>query len=829
MSKIAWKATTIPTPRISNQKTYPHLDYIGEHILPGELGRFAVILSFTSALLSAFAYSRFWDKAENSAWRKLARASYTLHAISVFTVVGTLFFMMLNHYFEYDYVWSHTSLELESRYMFSSFWEGQEGSFLLWMFWHAVLGFILMRTSKKWESGTMLVLTLVQGFLASMLMGLYLGDTQIGISPFNLIRELPEYVGLPWTMNDNYLALIPEFQDGRGLNPLLQNYWMTIHPPTLFLGFASTIIPFAFAIAGLLKNDHKGWIKPVLPWAFFSVGILGIGILMGGAWAYEALSFGGFWAWDPVENASLVPWLMMVGAAHVLLIQRNRGGSQHSAYILTLLSFLLILYSTFLTRSGILGDTSVHSFVDLGMSGQLLIYLLSFVVIAFGLYAYRFKSIKSESQEDQMSSREFWMFIGSMVLLLSSLQITFSTSTPVINALIGPDSWIPLLSQELSVPIDPVAHYNRWQLPFAIITAFLVAFGQLLNYRATASEIFWKRVGFSVAVSTVLTVIITLGMGFTNPLYIILLFTSSWAIVANADFWLRIGKRSKLFAGSSIAHVGFGLILLGTLISQGKQQVISENETYIAEDFPANENLLINKADTVGLGEYQVEWFDEYRANGNVYFPLRFWEPGSNDVSFVLEPFIQLNERMGQVSEPSTKHYLHKDVYTHLTYFDARDSSERYSPWQREQEFPMQPNRQEILYRQFMVKLDSVEVFQIDTIDGMVQGAKIGAALSVKTMDGMVYQAMPTYSLDVVGESREDAIIEELGLKFRFERADAEAKEIVMKTWLEKESEDDFIIIKAIVFPWINLLWVGCILMGLGTFVAVYQRVRTRN
>jgi cytochrome c-type biogenesis protein CcmF len=129
---------------------------------------------------------------------------------------------------------------------------------------------------------------------------------------------------------------IPTFQDGKGLNHLLQNHLMTIHPPTLFLGFASTLIPFAFAIAGLWKRDLKGWMKPAIPWAFFGVMILGTGILMGGAWAYEALGFGGFWAWDPVENASLVPWLTLVGGAHLLLINRRKPISAFTTLLLIL-------------------------------------------------------------------------------------------------------------------------------------------------------------------------------------------------------------------------------------------------------------------------------------------------------------------------------------------------------------------------------------------------------------------------------------------------------------------------------------------------------------
>jgi cytochrome c-type biogenesis protein CcmF len=168
----------------------------------------------------------------------------------------------------------------------------------------------------------MMVMMMIQVFLASMLLGLEFGHVKIGSNPFILLRNQADFINLPFVQMPDYLS---KMKDGRGLNPLLQNYWMVIHPPTLFLGFAATAIPFAFAMGGLLTNRVREWVKPALPWTFFAVGILGIGILMGGAWAYEALSFGGFWAWDPVENASLVPWLTLVGGAHVMLINKKNA------------------------------------------------------------------------------------------------------------------------------------------------------------------------------------------------------------------------------------------------------------------------------------------------------------------------------------------------------------------------------------------------------------------------------------------------------------------------------------------------------------------------
>src|SRR6185503_11560205 len=216
---------------------------------------------------------------------------------------------------------------------------------------------------------------------------------KVGSTPFELLRDAMQ--NAPIFQRVDYLSFI---QDGNGLNPLLQNYWMVIHPPVLFLGFASTLVPFSFAMSGLMSRDFGGWTKSVLPWSLFSCAVLGTGIMMGGAWAYESLTFGGYWAWDPVENASLVPWLILIGGVHTNLVYNKTGRALRTTYIFYFLSFILVLYATFLTRSGILGDTSVHAFTDLGMSGQLLIYMASLSIPALVMLAIFWKKIPTVKQ-----------------------------------------------------------------------------------------------------------------------------------------------------------------------------------------------------------------------------------------------------------------------------------------------------------------------------------------------------------------------------------------------------------------------------------------------
>ena len=805
------------------------MDYVGEHLLPGQIGRTFVALTFITSLITAVAYY-FFEKSNDGRYKKLARGSFITHLVSVVGIVAVLFFLMLNHYFEYDYVWKHSSMELPMRYIFSAFWEGQEGSFILWLFWHAVLGTILMFTAKKWEPMAMLVLALVQGFLASMILGIFPFGLKIGSSPFVLMRNTAENIGLPWTQMPDYLEKLPAFMDGSGLNPLLQNNWMTIHPPTLFLGFASVLIPFALALAGLLKKDFKGWIKPALPWAYFSVGILGLGILMGGAWAYEALSFGGFWAWDPVENSSLVPWLTMAAAAHLIQIYHNRQTGLRAAFFLVIISFILILYSTFLTRSGVLGDSSVHAFVDLGLSGQLLIYLLFFTVASLGLYLYHYKKIPSNNSEEKFSSREFWMFIGSLTLLISAFQIIFSTSIPVINKLIGPDGLVSILDDKMAPPLEPIDHYNSFQVPFAIIITLLIAVGQFLNYRHTGSKNFWKNITRSLAGSLVLTAFLAQLFNFwTDPLNLLLLFAGSFAALSNLDYWLIVRKAKFQFAGSSVAHLGFALIMLGALISNARQEVISSSKEFLSEDIPRDENAIMDLHDTVDLGPYKAVYQGMREERNKQIYDIGFWQPEGDSLQklFEVEPYLLMADNMGPTPNPDTRHYLLKDVYSHITYSSALEPK---SPDGYTNEATKELQRGDTaVYNQHFIILDSLKVNAGMNDERQIERIRLTAVLRIVNVMGQEFKARPVYMLEGNMQSSEDVVMEEQGMKFQFADVNTETNEMKIKAWTKQdEDEKPFIVMKTIVFPFINLLWAGCILMTIGTFIAVWQRVRRR-
>lgn len=794
------------------------MEYQGEHLFIGELGNLFVLVAFAFGLLSAVSYFLAEQKADDG-WKKTGRIAFWVHAAAVVGMVGTLFAMIFNQYFEYHYVWQHSSSELPLRYIFSCFWEGIEGSFMLWMFWHVIVSAVLMRSIGKWEAPVMSVIASIQAFLTSMLLGVYFFDYKIGSNPFTVLtREHPDFVNLPIFEMPNYLEVL----DGRGLNPLLQNYWMTIHPPTLFLGFALVMIPFAYAIAGLWRRDYIEWVKPALSWTFTAIGVLGIGILMGGAWAYEALSFGGFWAWDPVENASLVPWLILVGAGHLMLIQRKKGTSVLTLFLMTTLSFCLIQYSSFLTKSGILGDSSVHSFTDLGMTGQLAISLFFFFGISGGLIIARAKDFPKSEKEDHLWSREFWMFIGSLILFLSAFQIEFSTSFPVINKIFGTN---------LAQSAERVEYYNKWQLPMAIIIAAIIGFTQFLKYKKTDPKELLKKLSVSLVLAAAITLAFSIGMSITNPLVISLLFTSAFAVTANTDYLIRIVSGKIAHAGSSVAHVGFGLVLLGALISTSQSDTISQNTSLydvsvLGDDFSNNENILLMKDDTLMMGEYFVSYRGKEKDGLYIHYEVDYMQAntdGELETVFTLYPFVQLNPRMGNVAEPYTKHYIGRDLYTHITYAELEE---------RKNEDDISEHKLQlgdtIFGKNTFIVLDSLN--RRPKLDGKgltTNDLALGASFTLFDVQTNAHRLEPLFVIrDRQYSFSVPDSMPEVGVTISFEGIDPESESFSFKMVESDPKYKEFIVMKAIIFPWINILWLGCILMGIGTALAVYHRIK---
>ncbi len=823
------------------------------HYFPGNVGHILVILAFVSAMVATYAFAKCIHDPQN-AWSRFAKGAFYLHALSIFGIVITLFVMISGHMFEYHYVYNYTSKILPIYYQISSFWNGQEGSFLLWMFWNAVLGLILLHTNKTWRAPMMAVFTFTQLFLVSMIMGVVVGDIKIGSSPFILLRDV---------LKDPIFTLQPNFipEDGRGLNPLLQNYWMVIHPPTLFLGFATTVIPFAYAVAGMLTGRLKEWIRPALPWAQFSAATLGVGILMGAYWAYETLNFGGYWNWDPVENAIYVPWLVLVAALHTMIAFKKSNTALKSSIILILATYLLIVYSTFLTRSGVLGNASVHSFTDLGLSGQLLIYLFVFIILCVVISARVWKQLPGSEEETSAYSREFWIFMGATVLCLMAFQVIIPTSIPVWNELVEAFGG----NSNLAPPADQVEFYTRFQLYFSILLALLSGTGQFFWWKKMDQQKLKQELTIPVILSLLASAVIFMIAKIQNIWYLLLLTASVYSIIANLKIFISVARSNIKLSGGAVAHIGVAMMLIGVLFSSGYSKVLSKNNTGMlwSKEFPdeVNQNnlllflneprqmadynmvyrglrkltkshgyvnlndisgainpleLVIGKNTTSSTGEelYSGDTIRIINAE-NSYFEVSFQDEGGAD--FTLYPRIQINEQMGNVYSPDIKRTLTTDLYTHVRIFP---DPEQEVEWSEMEEINISPGDQ-FYINDYVANF--VDIEPLKEVPGIELGPEDIAVKAIIEIQGeyQTYTAEPIYVIKDKMAGRIPDAIDDLASRVTIQSISPEENSFVFGL---STTQKDWIIIEAVAKPWINVLWLGTFLLVVGFGIAISRR-----
>jgi len=538
--------------------------------------------AFIVSILALITYA----VASNSENRRVQRLSHLLWGVKGLFIFGSsvaLIWLIMTHQFQYYYVWNYTSLDLETKYLFSAFYGGQEGSFMLWIFFGFLVGLGLIRwTRKPYKAPVMFVMALTQMFLLSMIVGWDFGFSKLGASPFRTIaQEMP---------NAPFIQANPDFTpaDGSGLNDLLKSPWMMIHPPIIFVGFAMMTVPFAFAIASLWTKTYHEWIRPALPWTLAANVSLLTAIFLGGYWAYVTLSFGGYWAWDPVENASLVPWLIGTAGIHAMIIQRHSKRAHKASLFFAILAYISIIYQTFLTRSGVLADQSVHSFVDLGLYNQLLAFILTVTILGIGFYLYRYRELPSPENESKFLSREFMTFAGAMLLFILGFVIIIGTSSPILGRLFV----------ENPTPPD-IQFYNNWSMPIVMVMGVATVIGQYLfwqkhNWESLAGAMVMPLLATSIA--TILTIIFG---EVRNLYYMVYIFTAWFTIIGNSFVMLNLLRKNPKLIGGSLTHIGFGTLLIGIIASSVYTEPLLDQQT-------ANYNRSVEAGDVFDEEGFQI-------------------------------------------------------------------------------------------------------------------------------------------------------------------------------------------------------------------------------
>jgi cytochrome c-type biogenesis protein CcmF len=506
---------------------------LGLMIVPGALAAAGVLnpgqalnwVAFLASLVAGVAFLAATLGREDGLWA--ARAAYRLQWLAYAGAAFFLWRILFTHQFQYQYVASYSSRSMPSQYIYAAFWGGQEGTFMLWAFITCTLGLVLMRIKHAltWPAMFFLNLPLVMLGLVTVMRGPFLEFAAGRIPP-----------------------------DGNGLNPLLQDPWMTIHPPTLFTGFSSLAVPFAIALAALARRDYDKWIKLALPWVVLSTAVLSMGFIMGGVWAYKVLGWGGYWGWDPVENGSLIPWLANVALLHGLLVQRVSGSLRRTNFFLAITSYVLVLYASFLTRSGVLADFSVHSFVNLGLNGFLLSFLIGFAALGYGMVIWRLRDIPGPQQPLGNFSRESMMWLGQLVLMLMCALTAVGMSAPLITRLFGPPSNVQ------------TSYYNLVNAPLAIALGLLMGVGPLMRWREQEGRALLKAALPAVVLAALVTLAV-IAYGVHEFLPICVVFASAFALAANAVVTVRGFRAGWKHGVAFLGHFGVSMLLIGVVAS----------------------------------------------------------------------------------------------------------------------------------------------------------------------------------------------------------------------------------------------------------------------
>ncbi len=812
----------------------------------GTIGELLIFSAFTACLIAGFAFlkaSVTENEHDAGQWIPIGRASWGVMVLAVLGAAGILVYLILTHQFQYHYVYNYSSRDLPLKYLFSAFWAGQEGSFMLWIFYNGLIGGALIAWAREYEAPVMSIIALCQTFLLLMILGAQIGPLSIGASPFATLAE--KFPDAPMLT----AGFVPS--DGTGLNDLLQNYWMTIHPPTLFVGFSAMIVPFAYAITGLWKKKYTEWVRPALPWALFANLILIVGITLGGYWAYVTLSFGGYWAWDPVENSSLVPWLIGMAGIHTMISQKKSGSSQKAALFLNILAYLLVIYSTFLTRSGILGDISVHSFVDLGLNNLLIIWMGTMTLVGFGLLAYRYNDLPEINREPRVISREFMIFTGAMIMCAIGAVIILGTSAPIFGKLFRE-----------SPSAVPISFYNKWTLPLSIGLAFLAGLGQLMWWNKMSIEnlnrVLMKPLVLSIASTAAILVFTPFVRETINPgaqlastgqstfiaagiagslsefwavygqslLLMLLIFAAFFAFYGNGMVLWRIGRGNSKLAGGAVAHLGLVVMIFGIITSSSFSDPIATGSGVPMQGVggTSRDNFVITKGQTVQVDDFTVSYRGkETNERGRPVYELSLTDPQGR--TFQARPVVYKNDQEQWIQHPDVKKYVEKDIYVAVSpnaMFSSPedDSTASELTLTKGESATLGHDEYSLTFEQFDVNVDNEMV---------PEDAAIAVASVLKITDNQTGETRTLRPIYMVMQDRSQQFIQnrvsDWGITITFSGMKVDSGSVKLLVEGIDAEPEDWLVVQAYEKPFINFLWLGALVMGLGFCLSIYRRI----
>ena len=593
-----------------------------------ELGHFSLIialcLALTLGILPIIGAAR-----NNPVLMGVARPLAYGQFVFIALAFATLANAFLNNDFSVLYVAEHSNSQLPAQYRFAAIWGGHEGSLLLWAFILSIWTAAVATFSKH----------LPQEMVARVL-GV-MGLVAVGFLLFMLFTSSP------------FTRLIPAAADGRDLNPLLQDPGLVIHPPMLYMGYVGFSVAFSFAIAALIGGKLDAtWARWSRPWTTVAWTFMTIGIALGSGWAYYELGWGGWWFWDPVENASFMPWLVGTGLIHSLAVTEKRGAFKSWTVLLAIAAFSLSLLGTFLVRSGVL--TSVHSFAADPKRG---IFILSFLVLVIGasllLFAWRAPKIGLGGKFD-IFSRESLLLTNNVLLSVASASVFIGTLYPLFMDALG--------YGKLSVGAP---YFQAVFVPLMVPMVLMMGLGPLARWKKMAVPDMVKRVQWGFASAVVIALLLPLVLGNWTPMIALGLLLAFWVIASlvislrqrlagEGELLKRVQAQSMSYYGMQLAHLGVALFIIGVTLVKG---------------YETERDVRMNVGDTVAAGGYEFKFFGVSETTGPNYVAGTGHVSVSKNGQFVTELLPekrQYNVTGMPITEASINVGFFRDLYVSL-------------------------------------------------------------------------------------------------------------------------------------------------------------------